>query len=463
MISETVVELSRWQFAITAILHFLFIPLTVGLGLQLALLESAFVLTGQTVYKAMAQFWARLFAVNFVLAIATRLVVAFQFGMTGSYFSHYVGDVLALPLAIETVSSFFIAAALFGPYWFGRNSLGKYQHLLLIWLIAIAVNLSAYWVMVGNGWMQNPVAAAFNDQSYRMELTALMPLLTNPAALAKYLHTLSASHASAAAALLAICAYRLRNNPDDPMARGGFKLSAGIGVLAMLFTIIIGDATPNLPTPVQQAKLAAINGEAHTALLPEIESKIRGGIQAHAMLQELRDGKQDAQLRADFERRKADLGYAMLLIPWNKQLIDVKDQQVANAVQSALPPYPDLLYWCYRAMLATGVLGLLLFVSACWKGFSKKPISAWILTLSLYLAPLPWLACLCGWFVAEAGKQPWAIAGVLPTFMSVSSLSVTQLLISSTAFVLAHAALLVAGLFLMRQAITQPDVVKGAE
>ncbi|MDD2761873.1 MAG: cytochrome ubiquinol oxidase subunit I, partial [Methylomonas sp.] len=168
MISETVVELSRWQFAISAMLHFLFIPLTLGLSLLLALTESAYVWTGDVLYRNLARFWGRLFAINFVLALATRLPVIFQFGMNGSYFSEYAGDAFALPLAIETLSSFFVAVALFEAHRSAWDSSDRVRHLLLTWLIALAVHVSAYWVLVANGWMQNPVGAEFNYQSYRL-------------------------------------------------------------------------------------------------------------------------------------------------------------------------------------------------------------------------------------------------------------------------------------------------------
>lgn len=464
MISETVVELSCWQFAITAILHFLFVPLTLGLALLLALMESAFVFTGQDIYKTMAQLWGRIFAINFTLAVATRLVVVFEFGLNGSYFSHYVGDVFALPLAIEALTGFFLAAALFGLYWFGWDKLGKYQHLLVTWLIALAVNVSAYWILIANGWMQNPLGAAFNYQSYRMELTDFSQLLANPAALAKYLHTVAASYVIAAGTLMAISAYWLRKRKDDQLARGSFKLFAGVGLAAIVITVWLGDGTPNLNHPVQQAKRAAINAEIDKNLLSEIEARIRSGITAYARLQELRDDNKDPQVLADFDQHKADLGYALLLTPWNKQIVDAKDKHISLAAQSALPAYPALLLWSYRFMIACGLFSLLLFVLAVATGFSNTPLPAWMLSLSLYLAPLPWLASVCGWFVAEAGKQPWAIAGILPTFVGVSSLSTTQLVISSVGFVLAYVVLLTAGLFLMRQVILNRYLtLKGAE
>lgn len=453
MISETVVELSRWQFAITAILHFLFIPLTLGLALLLALMESAYVLTGRSVYQAMAHLWGRLFAINFTLAMATRLLVVCQFGMNGSYFSHYAGDIFALPLAIEALTSFFLAAVLFGPYWFGWERLGKYQHLIVTWVIVLAVNASTYWILLANGWMQNPVAASFNYQSYRIELTDFAAFLSNPATIEKYLHTVAASYVTAAATLMGISAFWLLKKQDDELASKSFKLAAVVGMLAIVITVGLGDDTPYLNNSVQLAKRAAIHGQVNQNLLPDIETRIRSGIKAYVLLQDLRDDNKDPQLLAEFDQHKANLGYAWLLTPWHKDIIDAKDKQIALAAQSALPAYPTLLFWVYRLMIACGLVSLALFTLAAWHSVINKPLSVFLLRWSLYLVPLPWLACIAGWFVAEAGKQPWAIAGLLPTFWGVSSLTVSQLLISSIGYMIAYLALLVAGGYLMRQTI----------
>ncbi|MCQ8128798.1 cytochrome ubiquinol oxidase subunit I [Methylomonas rivi] len=463
MISETVVELSRWQFAITAMLHFLFIPLTLGLALFLALLESAYVATGQPVYKSMARFWGGIFTINFVLALATRIVVVFQFGMNGSYFAHYVGDIFALPLAIEAASGFFLAAILCGPYWLGWGKMGPKQHLLLTWLLALAVNVSAFWVLLANGWMQNPVAASFNYQSYRMELTDFSLFAANPAALAKYLHTVAAAHATAMATVMGISAYWLRKQPRDPMALRSFNWAAIVGVAMMGITAGLGDTTPNLDHPVQQAKLAAIHAQPEASLLPDIETRIRSGLKAYALLQELRDDNKDPQLLAEFERHKANLGYALLLTPFHKAILAANDKQIGLAAQSALPAYPDLLCWVYRFMVAGGLLSMAWLVLAVFYSLVAKALPGWLVSLSVYLAPLPWLACIAGWFVAEAGKQPWAVAGILPTFIGVSSLSATELAVSALAYALAYSVLLAAGFYLLRQAllnrhISQPGV-----
>lgn len=458
MIAETVVELSRWQFAITAMLHFLFIPLTLGMALLLALLESAHVATGRPIYQTMAQFWGRIFAINFVLAVATRIIVVCQFGMNGSYFAHYAGDILALPLAIEAMSGFFLAAVLFGPYWLGWGKMGPKQHLLLTWLMALAVNVSAFWVLLANGWMQNPVGAEFDYQSYRMELADFGLLVTNPAALAKYLHTVAASYVAAMATMMGISAYWLRKQPRDEMALTSFRWASGMGVVMLGITVGLGDATPSLDHPVQQAKLAAIHAQPEAGLLPGIETRIRSGVIAYALLQDLRDDNKDPRLLAEFEQHKVNLGYAMLLTPFHKAILAANDSQISMAAQSALPAYPGLLRWSYRFMIACGVLITLWFALTGFYAGVVKAVPGWLVKMSVYLAPLPWLACIAGWFVAEAGKQPWAIAGILPTFTGVSSLSVTELAIGALGYALAYSVLLAAGFHLIRQALLYPNI-----
>lgn len=456
MFTETVVELSRWQFAITAMLHFLFIPLTLGLGLLLAALETAHAASGRAICLTQINFWRQLFAINFVLALATRLTVIFQFGINGSYFSHYVGDIFALPLAIEAMTSFFLAAVLFGPYWFGRDKLGKYQHLGITWLLAVSVHASAYWIIVSNAWMQNPISAAFDPVSYRLELSDINSVLNNPIVIGKYLHTLAASHTAAAASMLAIAAWRLRRDASDAVAGGSFKIAAIWGVTAITATIAIHDITPQLDTPVQHAKLAAISGEANPALLAQFEAHIRSGMEAYRLLLELRDDKKDPQLLTSFIQYRDNLGYAMLLKPLHKQIVDATDQQISQAAQSAFPGYPRLLYWGNRLMIACGIASLLGFIMAGWLSLKSSALPNWLLTLSVYLAILPWLACIAGWFVSEAGKQPWAIAGMLPTAFSISTLSAKELIISLLGYGTLYVLLLTAGGLLFRQAIVNP-------
>lgn len=459
MLGEMIVELSRWQFAITAMLHFLFIPLTLGLGLLLALLETAHAFTGHCDLLAQIKFWRRIFAIDFVLAVVTRLTVIFQFGGNGSYFSHYVGDIFALPLAIEAITSFFLVATLFGPYWFGRETLGKYQHLTITWLLALAVHASAYWIILSNAWMQHPVGAAFDPVSYRLQLSDLNSLLGNSIVIGKYLHTLAASHAAAAVSVLAIAAWRLRRDDSDTVARSSFKIAAVWGMVAIVATIAIEDTTPQLDTPVQHAKLAAIKGEADPAVLGQFESRIRNGMEAYRLLLQLRDDNKEPQLLTSFIQYRDNLGYAMLLKPLHKPIVGASDKQITLAAQSALPGHPQLLFWVNRLMIACGIASLLGFGVACLLSIRSKALPGWLLTFCIYLAILPWLACIAGWFVSEAGKQPWAVAGVLPTALSISTLSNKELIISLLGYTAVYGVLLSAGGLLCRQAIVHPETI----
>jgi len=185
MVDMTVVDLSRWQFALTAMYHFLFVPLTLGLSVMLAIMDSVYVMTGRRVWRDMTKFWGALFGINFVLGVSTGIAMEFQFGMNWSYYSHYVGDVFGAPLAIEGLMAFFLEATLVGLFCFGWDRMSKVGHLAAIWLMALGTNLSALWILVANGWMQNPVGSQFNPDTMRMEVTDFMAGLFNPVAQAK--------------------------------------------------------------------------------------------------------------------------------------------------------------------------------------------------------------------------------------------------------------------------------------
>jgi len=202
MISEAMVNLSRWQFATTSMYHFLFVPLTLGLSFILAIMESTYVMTGKEIYKDMTQFWGKLFGINFALGVTTGLTMEFQFGMNWSYFSHYVGDIFGAPLAIEGLMAFFLESTFVGLFFFGWDKLSKGQHLAVTWLMALGTNLSALWILIANGWMQNPVGADFNYETMRMELSSFGSLLFNPAAQVKFVHTVAAGYTTASAFVL---------------------------------------------------------------------------------------------------------------------------------------------------------------------------------------------------------------------------------------------------------------------
>lgn len=439
MFSETVLALSQWQMSISALLHFVFIPLTLGLSLLLVALESLYLLTDQQHYLNASRFWARLFAVNFSLALASRLVWLCQFGAGSAYFSRYVGDVFALPLAIEALSSFFLASVLFGPFWFGWARLSKQQHWLITCLLALCLNLSAVWLMSAYAWLENPVGASFNLHSLRIELNDVQQLLNNPAAAFKTLHWFGICYAISAACVLAISAWLVSKNPNDAVARISFKLAAPVGLVAILLAWPLEQTPSRLSQTIRQT---ALNGGDLQGLLPEIETHIRNGLSAYQTLLAWRDDDKNTTLQAQVEQHQADLGYALLLQRFTNHIENASEPQIKQAVQSALPAQPTVLFWSKRLLIGLGMLIVIGFSAACVGGFSQAPLKPWLIQLSIISAPLPWLLGLGDHFLNQASQQPWLVAEVLPSFLSYSSLSVKELLINFSVYLITGTGLL---------------------
>lgn len=494
MISEAMVNLSRWQFAATSMYHFLFVPLTLGLSFLLAIMESTYVMTGKEIYKDMTQFWGKLFGINFALGVTTGLTMEFQFGMNWSYFSHYVGDVFGAPLAIEGLMAFFLESTFVGLFFFGWDKLGKGQHLLVTWLVALGTNLSALWILVANGWMQNPVGAEFNYETMRMEISSFGDLLFNPAAQVKFVHTVAAGYTTASAFVLGISAYYMLKGRDAAFAQRSYTIAAGFGLAAILSVIVLGDESGYTDGEVQKAKLAAIEAEWHTEAppaaftvigLPDQEAmetryavkipwvlgligtrsidepitglseileknrlRVRTGIKAYAVLQALRAGNKDAHTRAEFDRYKQDLGYGLLLKRYTENVVDATDQQIELAAQNSLPRVVPL-FWTFRVMVACGFIMLAIFVFAVIASSIRKCRQNWLLRASLFMMPLPWIASEMGWFVAEFGRQPWTIAEILPTFLSASSLTELDVYLSLAGYIGLYTVFLIIEVFLM--------------
>lgn len=241
MISSEVVDLSRLQFGITALYHFLFVPLTLGLSWLLVIMEAVYVMTGKQVYKDMTQFWGKLFGINFAMGVTTGITLEFQFGTNWSYYSHYVGDIFGVPLAVEGLMAFFLESTFVGLFFFGWNRLSKVKHLMVTFLVALGSNLSALWILVANGWMNNPVGAEFNYQTMRMELSSLTSVLFNPVAQVKFVHTVSAGYVTAAMFVLGVSSWYLLKKRDTEFALRSFAVAAGFGLAATLCVIVLGD------------------------------------------------------------------------------------------------------------------------------------------------------------------------------------------------------------------------------
>ena len=263
-----VVSLSRLQFALTALYHFLFVPLTLGLSVVIAIMETVYVMTGRAIWRQMTKFWGTLFGINFVLGVATGITMEFQFGMNWSYYSHYVGDIFGAPLAIEGLMAFFLEATFVGLFFFGWDRMTRVQHLCATWAVAIGSNFSALWILIANGWMQNPVGAAFNPATMRMEVDNFFEVLFNPVAQAKFVHTVSAGYVTAAIFVLGVSAWYMLKGRHVLLAKRSMAVAASFGLLSSLSVVVLGDESGYMATEHQRMKLAAMEGMWETEAAP---------------------------------------------------------------------------------------------------------------------------------------------------------------------------------------------------
>lgn len=491
--SAEVVDLSRLQFAATAMYHFLFVPLTLGLSWILVIMESVYVMTGKQVYKDMTRFWGKLFGINFAMGVTTGITMEFQFGTNWAYYSHYVGDIFGAPLAIEGLMAFFLESTFVGLFFFGWDRLTKEKHLLVTFLVAIGSNLSALWILIANGWMQNPVGAAFNLETMRMEMTSFAALLFNPVAQVKFVHTVAAGYVTASMFVLGISSWYLLKKRDSGFALRSIAVASGFGLASALSVIVLGDESGYATGEVQKVKLAAIEAEWHTEEPPaaftliglpnqeaertdyavkipyalgliatrstderitglidlrqENEQRIRDGMLAYDALTRLKAG--DAGARAEFDQHSAHLGYGLLLKKYTPRVTDATEQQIQQAARDTIPRvFP--LFWSFRFMVVLGLLFLFIFAAAFYFSARRRIAEkTWLLRLAVFAIPLPWIACELGWFVAEYGRQPWTISGILPTHLSTSSLGVGDLYFSLAGFVGFYTLLLIVELYLM--------------
>ncbi len=490
-----IVELSRFQFAITAMYHFLFVPLTLGLAFLLAIMESLYVMTDKQIYKDMTKFWGKLFGINFALGVATGLTMEFQFGTNWAYYAHYVGDIFGAPLAIEALMAFFLESTLVGMFFFGWDRLSKRQHLTVTWLTAVASSFSALWILVANAWMQNPVGGEFNFESMRMEMQSFSEVVFNPVAQVKFVHTVGAGYTTGAVFVLGISAYYLLKGRDIAFARRSFAIAASFGIAGILSVIVLGDESGYELGDVQKVKLAAIEAEWHTEPAPaaftvfglpnqdtmttdyaikipylmgmiatrsidtpviglheimdEHELRIRNGIEAYRLLEKLRAGEKTQSNIEAFNLVKKDLGFGLLLKEHTPNVVDATEAQIKQSAKDSLPHVAPL-FWSFRIMVGCGFLMLFIigmaFYQTCRQKIDEKP---WVLKLAILAIPLPWIASEAGWFVAEYGRQPWAVAEILPVNMAVSNLQASEIIFSILIIFVLYTLFLIAEVYLM--------------
>ncbi len=499
------VQLSRLQFGLTALYHFLFVPLTLGLSVLLAIMESIYVTTGRTIWRDMVRFWGTLFGINFAMGVATGITMEFEFGTNWAYYAHYVGDIFGAPLAIEGLMAFFLEATFVGLFFFGWQRLSRIQHLIVTCLMALGTNLSALWILIANGWMQYPVGARFNIATMRMEVTDFFAVVFNPVAQAKFVHTVSAGYVTGSMFVLSISAFYLLRGRYRGLAIRSLTVAASFGLASALSVVVLGDESGYLAGENQKMKIAAIEAmwqtetapasftvigipdiKTHTTeyavripwvlgliatrsidqpvegiqnLVDEARQGIKSGMIAYGAMATLRTHPDDAAARTQFQANVDNLGYALLLKRYTPNVTDATPQQIDAAAEDTIPPVLPL-FFSFRLMVGLGFYFIALF-GTMFVLASRRMLERyrWVLHVCLWSLPLPWIAAELGWVVAEVGRQPWTIDGVLPTFLSVSSVPASDVWISLGGFVLLYSVLAVVELFLMVRAIRHgPDV-----
>jgi cytochrome d ubiquinol oxidase subunit I len=495
MIDEVLVNLSRWQFALTAMYHFIFVPLTLGLSWLLFMMEAVFVMTNKEIYRDMTKFWGKLFGINFALGVTTGLTMEFQFGTNWAYYSHYVGDIFGAPLAIEGLMAFFLESTFVGLFFLGWDKLTKVQHLAATFFLALGSNLSALWILIANGWMQNPVGAEFSPDTMRMEMVNFAEVILNPVAQAKFIHTVSAGYTTACMFVLGISSWYILKGKHLAFAKRSFAVAIGFGLASVLCVMVLGDESGYTVGKAQQTKLAVIEAEYDTAPAPapfaivgipndqtlelehavkvpwllgliatrstdeevmgirdiiaDNENRIRTGIKANALLEQMRSGDKSPETVAAFNAVKADLGYGLLLKRYVEDPATATEAQIQQAARDAIPAVAPM-FWSFRGMVGLGIAMFFMMAIGFW--YNARGVIAkkrWLLRAFVIAIPFPWIAAELGWFVAEYGRQPWSINNVLPTFLAVSDLSRADLIFSMTFFALLYTVFLFAEMYLM--------------
>ena len=505
MISEltttTLVEWARWQFAMTAIYHYMFVPLTLGLSFLLAIMETMWVRTGKAEWLNATKFWMKLFAINFAIGIATGLILEFQFGSNWSNYSWFVGDIFGAPLAIEGLFAFFLEATFFAVMFFGWNRVSRRIHLVSSWMVFIGSNISALWILVANTWMQNPVGMEFNPMTARNEMSDFWAVLLSPTAMSKFFHTVTSAYTLSACFVVGVSAWFILKKRHFEFARKSILLASVFGFLSIIATIFTGDTSAQDVTRTQPMKLAAMEGLNEggkgapftliglTCTDPQLPSErmktVKYGITIPKLLsflgyhdfdayvpgiQNIMDGytSEDGKVYPSIEQRMANGRLAIDALKTYKQA--VKDKNDALASQSlqtlranfrdfgygylsspydTIPPVP-LVFYSFRLMVGLGMLFVLLFICSWWYAKKRKfEKFKFIPYLAIACVPLAYIASQCGWIVAEVGRQPWVVQNLMPTNVAITRIASGWVVTTFWMFAILFTLLLIAEIGIM--------------
>ena len=457
MVESALVNWSRLQFAMTAGYHWLFVPLTLGLAVIMAIMETIYVATGDEFWKKTSKFWMKIFGINFAVGIATGIILEFEFGTNFSNYSWFVGDIFGAPLAIEGILAFFMEATFFAVMFFGWEKVSKRTHLVATWMTGIGAAISAIWILVANSWMQHPVGMEFNPDTVRHEMVDFWALVLNPVAISKFFHSVFSGWMTGAIFAIGVSCWYLLKKREERFALASIRVSAIVGIVGTFAVMFSGDSSAVHVAEYQPMKLAAaeglenggerapfsivpgvevpgvlsvlathdINGyvpginnllDGYTTpsgeVMPSAEEKIERGKRAIEAFGEYRalsdsDPAAAAEARAVLDDNIDYFGYGY---------IDSREELV--------PPV-GLVYWAFRVMVGLGGALLLLMGVVLWANYKKRIASmTWLQWAALLSIPLVYIAGQAGWIVAEVGRQPWVIEGLLPVKAAVSSVSV---------------------------------------
>lgn len=492
MVETALVDWSRLQFAMTAGYHWLFVPLTLGLAVIMAIMETVYVVTGDEFWKKTAKFWMKLFGINFAVGIATGIILEFEFGTNFSNYSWFVGDIFGAPLAIEGILAFFMEATFFAVMFFGWGKVSKRFHLAATWLTGIGAAISAIWILVANSWMQHPVGMEFNPDTVRHEMVDFWALVLNPVAISKFFHSVFSGWMTGAVFAIGVSCWYLLKKRDVRFALASIRVAAIVGIVGTFAVMFSGDSSAVHVAEYQPMKLAAaeglenggqrapfsivpglevpgvlsvlathdINGyvpginnllDGYTApngeVMPSAEQKIERGKRAIAAFGEYRALSGSDPVMAAEARKVLD------------ENIDYFGYGYIDSPQELVPPV-GLVYWAFRIMVGLGGALLLLMCVVLWAVYKKRLASmSWLQWAALLSIPLVYIAGQAGWIVAECGRQPWVIEGLLPVKAAVSSVSVAAVQTTFFVFVAIFTLFLVIELRILTNAIKKgPEI-----
>ena len=510
-IDTSLIDWSRAQFAMTAMYHWIFVPLTLGLAVVMGIMETLYYRTGNEFWKRTAMFWMRLFGINFAIGVATGLILEFEFGTNWSNYSWFVGDIFGAPLAIEGILAFFMEATFIAVMFFGWEKVSKRFHLVSTWLTGLGATISAWWILVANAWMQHPVGMEFNPDTVRNEMVDFWAVATSPVAVNKFCHTVLSGWVLGAIFVVGVsCWYLLKKRHRD-FALSSIKIAAVFGLVASLLSAFTGDGSGYHIAQTQPMKLAAVEGlyeggkdvglvcvgmlnpEKETyndgkdpflfrmeipgmlsilaerdreGYVPGISNLIEGGYQlkdgttALSAAEKIERGKTAIQALAAYRAAKsvdneADAAVAYKVLQENMPYFGygyIKD------VNELVPNVP-LNFYAFRVMVMLGGYFILFFIVVLFLAYKQKLAEIrWMHWLALLTIPLGYIAGQAGWIVAECGRQPWAIQDMLPTTAAISNLDTGSVQTTFFIFLCLFTVMLIAGTGIMLKSIRKgPD------